>query len=89
MNYSIYEIIKFISLWQIENDSDFTVLPNDDHSSLIFNHKNQIYKFVFSNKHKRELCRLRIPHELLNEYKFMIEQEDGFTYYSISKGDFR
>lgn len=88
MDYLVFDIIKFIINWQIENDSEFTVLPNDEHSTLIFNHKNQIYKFIFSNKHKREMCRLRIPHELLNQYQFMIEQEDGFTYYLLSEGDF-
>lgn len=88
MDYLVFDIIKFITNWQIENDSEFTVLPNDKHSVLIFNHKNQIYKFIFSNKHKREMCRLRIPHELLNQYQFMIEQEDGFTYYLLSEGDF-
>ena len=88
MDYLVFDIIKFITNWQIENDSEFTVLPNDEHSALIFNHKNQIYKFIFSNKHKREMCRLRIPHELLNQYQFMIEHEDGFTYYLLSEGDF-
>lgn len=85
---NIIKIIEFITKWQQENDSDFKVVPNDNHSSLVFNHKNQIYKFTFSTQIKRDRCRLNIPNELMNNYQYMVEQEDGFTYYLFAEGDF-
>ena len=85
---NITKIIDYISKWQKENDFNFKVLPNDEHSSLVFNHKNQIYRFIFSNKFKRDKCRLSIPKELQINYDYMIEQEDGFTYYLFTEGDF-
>lgn len=84
----IIEIIKFINNWQNTNDENFKTLPNDEHSYLVFNHKNQIFRFVFSNKYKRDKCRRDIPLNLLNNYDYFIEQEDGFTYYLFTKGDF-
>lgn len=84
---NIFKIIEFVTKWQLENDSNFKVLPTDEHASLVFNHENQIYKFIFSNKLKRDDCRLRIPKELLVIYNHMLEQEDGFTYYLFTKGD--
>ena len=82
------KIIKYITKWQRENDFDFKTLPIDEHYYLIFNHESQIYKFVFSNKYKRDECRLSIPLELIEPYQYMIEQEDGFTYYLFTKGDY-
>lgn len=84
---NIFKIIKFITNWQNVNDKDFKNLPVDELSSLIFNYKNQIYKFIFSNKYIRQQCISSIPQNLLFEYEYMIEQEDGFTYYKIIKGD--
>lgn len=86
MNY-LYELIEYINSWQKENDIDFKVLPIDEHSHLIFNYKNQIYDFIFSNKIKREKCRLSIPQKLLDNYQYAIEQENGFTFYYLAKGD--
>ena len=82
---NIFKIIKYIRAWQNDNDKDFKMLPNDEHACLIFNHKNQIYKFVFSNKYKRDKCRLSIPIDLQMSYDYMIEQEDGFTYYVLKE----
>lgn len=84
----IFKIIDYIINWQQENDSEFKTLPIDEHSHLVFNHKNQIYRFIFSNKHKRDMCRLSIPRELINDYHYMIEQEDGFTFYLFTEGDY-
>ena len=85
---NIYKIIEYIDTWQKQNDFNFKVLPIDEHSHLIFNYKNQIYDFVFSNKIKREKCRLSIPQELLNDCQYMIEQEMGFTFYYFTEGDY-
>ena len=85
---NILKIIEHINNWQKENDLDFQTIPNDEHSSLIFHHKNQIYKFIFSTESKRDKCRLNIPYELLDNYHYMIEQEDGFTYYLFTEGDY-
>lgn len=84
---NIFKIIEYINDWQKEHDFDFKLLPIDEHSSLIFNHENQIYRFIFSNKYKRDECRLNIPLELIEHYDYMIEQEEGFTYYLFTKGD--
>ena len=80
---NIFKIITYVYDWQSKHDKDFQSLPVDSHSALIFNHENQIYKFLFSNKHKRDECRLTIPFELIENYNYMIEQEDGFTYYLL------
>lgn len=85
---NIFKIIEYIVNWQNEHDSEFKTIPIDEHSHLIFNHKNQIYRFIFSNKYKRERCRLNIPMDLMNNYHYMIEQEDGFTYYLFTEGDY-
>lgn len=85
---NIFKIIEYIVNWQNEYDSEFKTIPIDEHSHLIFNHKNQIYRFIFSNKYKRDRCRLNIPMDLMNNYHYMIEQEDGFTYYLFTEGDY-
>lgn len=85
---TIIEIIKYINAWQKNNDVDFKSIPIDNHSYLIFNHKNQIYRFIFSNDNMRNICRASIPQKLLNNYDYMIEQEDGFTYYLFTEGDY-
>lgn len=81
---NIFKIINYINDWQLKNDNEFKIIPNDNHSYLIFNHKNQIYKFVFSNKYKRNKCVSTIPIELLENYSYIMEQEDGLTYYLIT-----
>lgn len=85
---NIFKIIEYIINWQKENDSDFKTVPIDEHSHLVFNHKNQIYRFIFSDKYKRDGCRLNIPRELMTNYPYMLEQEDGFTYYLFTEGDY-
>lgn len=85
---NIIDIIKFISDWQNEYDNDFKPIPIDEQSTLIFNCKNQIYKFIFSDVYKRNKCRAAIPRKLMTDFTYMIEQEDGFTYYLFTKGDF-
>lgn len=82
---NLFKIIEYIINWQQENDSDFKTVPTDNHSSLIFNHENQIYKFIFSDKHTRDMCRISIPQELMKDYHYMIEQEEGFTFYSFER----
>ena len=88
MTNKLFKLIDYINKWQKENDNNFKILPIDEHSYLIFNHKNQIYKFAFSNKHKRDECRLNIPLDILEDYCYMMEQEDGFTYYLFTEGDY-
>lgn len=84
----IEKIAEFIRNWQNKNDLEFTPIPIDNHSALIFNNGNRIYKFMFSNKHKRDNCKSEIPKEYLSHYDCMIEQEDGFTFYKFNlEGD--
>ena len=44
----IYKLIEYITNWQKENDSEFKLIPVDDHSAMIFNMGNQEFKFIFS-----------------------------------------
>lgn len=81
MKNKMFDIIKYIDIWQKENDLEFKTLPIDDHSHLVFNHGRHIYRFIFSSKQKRDECVLHIPKELIEEYQYIIEQEDGLTYY--------
>ena len=76
------DIRNTIINWQKENDNEFKAVPNDEHSALIFNHYGQeIIKFIFSNKEKRELCRRAIHMKIEDKYHLYLEQEEGFTYY--------
>ena len=84
----IKEIIDYISNWQSENDKDFKTLPIDNHSSIIINMGNKEFKFIFSNKYKRDECRINMPIEYLEKFSYMIEQENGFTFYIFNlEGD--
>ena len=76
---------EFIKNWQNENDKDFKTLPVDKHSSLIFNHENEINEFVFSNERLRLSCQNNIPQELLKDYVHIINQEKGITYYTFDR----
>lgn len=78
------KLIEFISQWQIENDSEFLPLPVDEHSSIIFNFKNHIHKFIFSNESKRNACKDAIPIELLSQFSYFSETDEGLTYYVLS-----
>ena len=77
------ELRTYIRSWQIKYDKDFKPLPIDEHSSLVFNHKNEIIKFVFSNERIREECRASIPSEYLAHYQYVVEQINEFIYYSF------
>lgn len=79
------ELRNFIKNWQNENDKDFKTLPIDNHSSLIFNHENEIHEFIFSNKDLRLKCQSKIPKKLLLNYIQIIEQEKGMTYYTFDR----
>lgn len=77
------DLISYIINWQNENDSEFKPLPVDEHSALIFNDENRIFKFIFSSKFKMSECKASIPHELIKDFQFFINQEEGFTYYKF------
>lgn len=80
----LLELQLYIKNWQKENDSDFKSLPIDNHSKLIFNHKNEIIVFIFSNKTLRDKCKRSIPLNLTADYDLIVDQEDGFTYYKFT-----
>lgn len=81
------KIISYIKRWQKENDKEFKPLPTDDHEAIIFNiNGQQIYKFIFSDRYKRDECRLSIPQEYFSDIFFiMIDQEEGFTFYQFNQ----
>lgn len=82
----MHDIINYINKWQNINDSDFKVIPTDNHFAMVFNLGNQEYKFIFSSKTKQRECQMSIPNELLTDFTYLIEQEEGLTFYKfISK----
>lgn len=81
----INKIITYITEWQLKNDISFVPVPIDEISSLIFDTGRNKYIFKFSNKYLRNACRVSIPLEYLDEFKYCIEQEEGFTYYSFER----
>lgn len=81
---NLMQIRNYIKQWQIENDSNYSILPIDDHKKLIFHNGREIISFDFSDKYLMEECRFSIPRELLKDYIYMIDQEDGFIYYSFN-----
>ena len=78
---------NFIKNWQKQNDKNFKLLPNDEHSKLIFHHNNEIIEFIFSTSILRDKCMRSIPKDFLNQYNYMINQENGMTYYKINLGE--
>ena len=79
----IYKLIEYITNWQKENDFEFKLIPIDGHSAMIFNMGNQEFKFIFSSKYKATECRMSIPSELLEDFVYIIDQEDGLTLYKF------
>lgn len=77
------QIINFITDWQELNDKDFTPVPIDNHESLIFDLGNKKFYFTFSNKTLRDKCNSEIPLELLDNFSYVINQENGLTYYKF------
>lgn len=76
------KIINYISNWQLENDSEFKPVPTDNHSKLIFNYKNKIFTFIFSNQELRDKCKDSLSLEI--SYNYIISNdEDGITFYDI------
>lgn len=78
----MYDVIDYINKWQMTNDSEFKVIPTDNHFAMIFNLGNQEYKFIFSSKAKQRECQMSIPNELLTDFIYLIEQEEGLTFYN-------
>lgn len=79
------ELREYIKNWQNEHDTSFQVVPTDNHACLIFNHDNEINTFIFSDSYLRNDCMYSIPKELLEDYKLMIDQENGKTYYTFDR----
>lgn len=87
MNENLIKLINYIINFQKENDPNWTPLPVDEHSNLIFVQDNFKCSFEFSNSIIRDNCRLSIPLSLLKDYSYFVDQEDGFTYYKIKQGE--
>lgn len=81
MNDLLEKIINF----QYKYDSDFKLLPIDNHSALIFNYGSYELKFIFSNENIRKQCinHLNEQYDLNDIFDYFIEQEDGLTYYKL------
>lgn len=81
MNDLLEKIINF----QYKYDSDFNILPVDDHSTLILNYGSYELKFIFSNEDIRRQCitYLNELYDLTIIFDYFIEQEDGLTYYKL------
>ena len=77
------KIIEFVEEWQKNNDKDFKTLPIDEHSKLIFNFGNRIYEFIFSNNCLRDKCKEELSNDIISEFTYIVDQEDGFTFYKI------
>lgn len=61
------ELYNYIDNYQKNNDITFSSLPIDNHCKLIFNFKNQILEFIFSNSILRDDCLLNIPEEYMSQ----------------------
>ena len=81
----MFEIIKFITDWQNKNDKTFKPVPIDTQSLIIFHFGNQIFNFVFSNETLRDKCNSDIPDKLLDDFPYIMDQENGLTYYGFKK----
>lgn len=82
---SILNLIKKIKEWQTTHDAEYSNVPVDNHSYLILNANNLIFKFVFSNELLRNQCKNAFNSELLSIFSYMVDQEEGFTYYLINE----
>ena len=79
----LLNVYKFINDWQLKYDKGFKPIPIDNHFLLIFNHKNQIVSFTFSNKNLRDLCKDDIPLDLLSEYDYLSEDDNKIIFYKL------
>lgn len=79
------DLLEKIINFQYKYDSDFNILPVDDHSTLIFNYGSYELKFIFSNEDIRRQCisYLNELYDLTIIFDYFIEQEDGLTYYKL------
>ena len=87
MQDTIIQIRNYVHNWQLEYDKNYSILPIDEHAKLIFHNGREIITFDFSDKYLMGECRLSIPLDLLKDFPYMIDQEDGFTYYSFNLND--
>ncbi len=80
------ELFQNIRKFQNKYDSNFKTLPVDNHSALIFNFGTYVVKFIFSTKELRRRCLENISNNstvLYDYFEYVIEQEDGLTYYKL------
>ena len=80
---SILNLVKKIQEWQQEHDENYSNVPIDNHSYLIFNCNNCIFKFIFSNELLKNQCRNAFGLDIMEIFDYMVDQEDGFTYYLL------
>lgn len=81
MNKILKEILDFQKIY----DYNFKVLPTDNHSKLILDYGYCKLEFIFSNEILRTKCIQHLNNmiDLMSYFDFIIDQEDGLTYYKL------